>query len=339
MRAPGSTVAGLIEEGQTLIEVEVQTNWTPEEIKALALEEGYGINAVNGRFQPIPKGKPVTGIVRHSLEQEAAASIALDRDETHVLDEPVEGAEVTEDETGPHGRPDDPEVADSDDEAEASGPASANAAAASSSLPETDTGTASAPDGAPAEPQALPEDAALGAAVPVSLDPTTTFVPNAEALLSAARATGDLVFFDEVTEIETALTDLARHLIAWEELAEDRAAARAEVARLEEEAVRVAADLERARARAGLGTATPSPVTPVEVPGTSGLSPATTGSPTRVSHAGMGGVAGVRLPDGVTYKDIRAWTDKVGILTPPRGRLSDDIVLRYLEAHPQAGAA
>ena len=337
MRAPGSTVLGLVEEGQTLIEVEVETNWSPEEIKALALEEGYGVNAVNGRFQPIPKGKPTTGIVRRSLEQEAVASIELDRDQTHVLDErePVEATEVTPDEAAPHGRPDDPEVPDDD------GAVIADAAgvAAPSSLPETDTGTASAPDGAPAEPQVLPEAAAFGAAVPVSLNPTTAHVPNAEALLSAARATGDLVFFDAVTAIEEALTDLARHLIAWEELAEDRAAARAEVARLEEEAARIAADLERARARAGLGTATPSPATPVQVTGTTGQTPLTAGSTTRVNHSGMGGVAGVRLPDGVTYKVIRAWADKVGILTPPRGRLADDIVLRYIEAHPQAGAA
>jgi len=328
MRAPGSTVLGLVEEGQTLIEVEVETNWSPEEIKALALEEGYGVNAVNGRFQPIPKGKPTTGIVRRSLEQEAVASIELDRDETHALDEhePVEATEVTPDEAAPHGRPDEPEVPE-DDEAVAE-PAG-ETAAASSSLPETDTGTASAPDGAPAEPQVLPEAAAFGAAVPVSLNPTTAHVPNAEALLSAARATGDLVFFDVVTAIEEALTDLARRLIAYENEAEERAHAHAEVARLEEEAARIAADLERARARAGLGPATPSPAAPA--PTTRGIA--------RVSHAGLGGVAGVKRPDGITDKDIRAWADKVGIRTTPRGRLGDDVVLRYIEAHPEAGAA
>jgi len=108
----------------------------------------------------------------------------------------------------------------------------------------------------------------------------------------------------------------------------------AEVRRLE-------AELETARIRAGLGPATSSPVVPVpvQVTGATAQPGLTAGGVTRVSHAGQGGVAGVRLPDGVTYKDIRAWADNVGIRTTPRGRLADDVVLRYIEAHPEAGAA
>lgn len=296
-RAPGSTVLGLVEAGETLIEIEVQTNWAPEEIKELALEEGYEPAGAGSRFQPISKAKPkptvkLGDVVSLSLVAEAQASVALDRDETHALHDShvVEAEEVTEDEAVPHGRPEESAGA-SDDGAEAEPPA---AEAASSSLPETDTGAASAPTGAPAELGT----AASGAAAPVS----PVFVPNAEDLMSAALATGDPDLEQAVVAIEAALTTLAHDLIAYE----SRSDALAEVRRLE-------AELEAARIRAGLGPATPSPA-------------ATPGKPNLVRGD----------TTGPTQSEIRAWARSVGMDVNAKGSVRTDVVLAYQAAHQGA---
>lgn len=71
-KAPGSTVAAMVADGETLLEIEVMTEWSTDDIKELALEEGFGLNAASMRFQKVAKGKPAPmGIVRRPAEEPA----------------------------------------------------------------------------------------------------------------------------------------------------------------------------------------------------------------------------------------------------------------------------
>lgn len=56
--APGSTVLRMVQNAMNIMNIEVETGWTKDAIKALALEEGYAPNASNGRFQKIARPKP-----------------------------------------------------------------------------------------------------------------------------------------------------------------------------------------------------------------------------------------------------------------------------------------
>lgn len=64
-RAPGSTVARMVANAMNIMNIEVETGWTRDEIIELAVEQGFGLNAANGRFQKAPRPKPApVGIVR-----------------------------------------------------------------------------------------------------------------------------------------------------------------------------------------------------------------------------------------------------------------------------------
>ena len=63
MRGPGSTVLRMVANAMNVMNIEIETGWTPEEITELALEEGFHASA--GRFQRVAKPTPM-GIVRTS---------------------------------------------------------------------------------------------------------------------------------------------------------------------------------------------------------------------------------------------------------------------------------
>lgn len=266
-RASGSAVLRMVSNAMGLLNIEVETGWTPDEIKDLAREEGYALNDASGRFQKAPTHKPVPmGIVRSSTEPT------------------IDAGEV---------------------------PADVSAVDGPAPVSQTTTGAADAPTGAPA----VPESAAAATAAPVVLDLgaasegeadaapkdlDVVIVPSAEALISAARATGDGVLQAAATAAESALTYLARTLGEYTE----RPAAMREVERLE-------AELKLARERAGLGTATPRPA------------PATQ-----------------RRGFGPSQAQIRAWARSVGLDVNAKGSVRSDVVAKYNAAHREsAGAA
>lgn len=90
-RAPGSTVLRMVANGMNLLNIEVETDWSPDDIKVLALEEGYGLNAANGRFQKVAKAKPApSGIVRASQTDTGATDEGPpSREQTHSAVAPV----------------------------------------------------------------------------------------------------------------------------------------------------------------------------------------------------------------------------------------------------------
>lgn len=50
-KAPGSTVQRMVANGLNLLNIEVETNWSTDDITALALEEGYEYDARTSRFR------------------------------------------------------------------------------------------------------------------------------------------------------------------------------------------------------------------------------------------------------------------------------------------------
>lgn len=68
-KAPGSTVLRMVENAMNVLNIEVETGWAVEDIKALAKEEGYYLNPSTSRFLrssapapvyvPIPEPEPV----------------------------------------------------------------------------------------------------------------------------------------------------------------------------------------------------------------------------------------------------------------------------------------
>lgn len=66
-RAPGSTVSRMIANAMNLMNIEVETGWSREEIMQVARESGYALDAASRRFRRAPQPKPAPpGIVRTS---------------------------------------------------------------------------------------------------------------------------------------------------------------------------------------------------------------------------------------------------------------------------------
>ena len=66
-RGPESTVARMVANAMHIQNIEVETGWTPDEIKAVAMRNGYALDAASRRFRRAPQPKPApVGIVRTS---------------------------------------------------------------------------------------------------------------------------------------------------------------------------------------------------------------------------------------------------------------------------------
>ena len=65
MKASGSEVLSMIEDGGKLDAIESVTLWDRADIMEVARDEGYALDAASGRFRPAPKAKPApTGVIR-----------------------------------------------------------------------------------------------------------------------------------------------------------------------------------------------------------------------------------------------------------------------------------
>ncbi len=94
-RGPESTVVRMVANAMHIQNIEVETGWTPDEIKAVALRNGYALDAASKRFRRAPQPKPVpVGIVRTSIQSEAEASLALDGDTQPVSTGPIREKDV-----------------------------------------------------------------------------------------------------------------------------------------------------------------------------------------------------------------------------------------------------
>ena len=66
-RGPESTVVRMVANAMHIQNIEVETGWTPDEIKAVAMRNGYALDAASRRFRRAPQPKPApVGIVRHT---------------------------------------------------------------------------------------------------------------------------------------------------------------------------------------------------------------------------------------------------------------------------------
>lgn len=64
-RGPESTVLRMVGNAMHIQNIEVETGWTPDEIKAVAMRNGYALDAASKRFRRAPQPKPApVGIVR-----------------------------------------------------------------------------------------------------------------------------------------------------------------------------------------------------------------------------------------------------------------------------------
>lgn len=77
-RGPESTVLRMVANAMHIQNIEVETGWTPDEIKAVAMRNGYALDAASRRFRRAPQPKPApVGIVRTSQTSTGAADTGL----------------------------------------------------------------------------------------------------------------------------------------------------------------------------------------------------------------------------------------------------------------------
>lgn len=77
-RGPESTVLRMVGNAMHIQNIEVETGWTPDEIKAVAVRNGYALDAASKRFRRAPQPKPApVGIVRTSQTSTGAADTDL----------------------------------------------------------------------------------------------------------------------------------------------------------------------------------------------------------------------------------------------------------------------
>lgn len=95
-RGPESTVLRMVGNAMHIQNIEVETGWTVDEIKALAMRNGYALDAASKRFRRAPQPKPApVGIVRSSQTSTGAVrpspspvpASASDRSSAPVLPE------------------------------------------------------------------------------------------------------------------------------------------------------------------------------------------------------------------------------------------------------------
>ena len=94
-RGPESTVARMVANAMHIQNIEVETGWTPDEIKALAMRDGYALDAASKRFRRAPRPKPApVGIVRASQTSTGAGEApAVEGLSAPVLPETLEAIE------------------------------------------------------------------------------------------------------------------------------------------------------------------------------------------------------------------------------------------------------
>lgn len=76
-RGPESTVLRMVGNAMHIQNIEVETGWTPDEIKTLAMRNGYALDAASKRFRRAPQPKPApVGIVRTSQTSTGAEVVS-----------------------------------------------------------------------------------------------------------------------------------------------------------------------------------------------------------------------------------------------------------------------
>lgn len=94
-RGPESTVVRMVANAMHVANIEVETGWTRDEIKAVAIRDGYALDAATQRFRRAPRPKPASpGIVRTSQTSTGAevASPGFGESEGLALSDDLPGA-------------------------------------------------------------------------------------------------------------------------------------------------------------------------------------------------------------------------------------------------------
>ena len=287
MRASGLTVLRQIANRMGILNIEVETGWTPDHIRELAEEEGYSFDSATGRFHRATQTTAGTGEAGDSTDAHEAAAQS-----PTVLAVPTV--------TGTGGDP-----------------------APVSSLP---LATAPVPHVVEVTPVSQPPVAPAPTVAPtapvVEVDAsappaTSTTVTDPSALIAAGLAHVDDDIGDLALQAKVAIDRLAVALVEWEQ----RSEARADVIRLEAERERVEQLLTEARRAAGIttqGGATALSPEPTKAPRTAWMTP-------KNPHA--------KPPVGVSYADLKVFSDEHGHGWSGRGRPTNVLIDAYRAHH------
>ena len=334
----------MILNGDTILEIEVMTEWSPEEIRQVALEAGFGVNAVNGRFQKVAKGKPAPlGIVRHSAVESVAVTEPIDLGEPSALCSEIDSMTGrrcidveghggnhsaglrtwstmtdTGSEAADSGLPGSDSTNDRGTNPGRGGEPSLSVPAPVSPMTEVGTPTpadeahADAPPAGDPAPTPDTTPGVSGTIEEEAPDGTPVSGPASSSVTSEPRVSvahdHDLIAVGLAhADVEVrARAELARDAVDELAIAMASWAMKSEALA---DIARLEAELAAARIRAGQTPGYPKPDVPRAL--------------------------GPRPPVGVSYAAVREWAREVGIETPEKGRPKNEVIAAYRAAHPE----